>query len=60
MNKYEVTLWFNAIPEIGFHGCYSYETVIASSNSEARKYAKENLLSHRSYTAKIISIRRKS
>ena len=59
MNKYEVTLWFNAIPSMGFQGCYSYETVTASSNSDARKYAKEHLLAHRGYTAKIVSIRKK-
>ena len=57
MKRYEVTLWLYAIPDIGFHGCYSYETVTASCHADARRYAKEHLLSIRGYMAKIISIR---
>ena len=57
MKKYKVTLWFKPIKEIGFQGCFSYETVTAPSNTEARKFAKENLLAFRGYTAKIISVR---
>lgn len=60
MKQYEVTLWFFASPSLGFQGCYSYETVTASSNSEARKFAKDKLLTHRGYSAKIISVRLKN
>ena len=58
MNKYRITLFYKADPSIGFRGCYNYETISAPSNKEARKYAKDNLLSFRGYSAKLVSVRK--